>query len=129
VIGVVAGLVVLAAVGVAIALSGTLPSPEPSAKPSTSPEEAVVAATVPAPTISPGVVGADGASVVFEVSHEPVESGDVYRWQRVDGIGGTEVAEGSTITVTGVTPGTPLCIDVQVQRGSKTSEPQRGCSA
>jgi serine/threonine protein kinase len=128
VIAVVAGLVVLAAVGVAIALSGTLPSPEP-AKPSTSSEAAVVPGTVPAPTISPGVAGADGASVVFEVSHEPVESGDVYRWQRVDGIGGTAVAEGSTITVTGVTPGVPLCIDVQVQRGSKTSEPQRGCSA
>ncbi|MDQ0892692.1 serine/threonine-protein kinase [Agromyces ramosus] len=129
VIGAVAGVVVLAAVGLVIALSGTLSAPEPSAKPTTTPDDAVVAVTVPAPTISPGVPGADGASVVFEVSHDPVEDGDLYRWQRADGIGSTQVAEGPSITVTGATPGVPLCIDVQVQRGSKTSEPQRGCSS
>lgn len=129
VIGAVAGVVVLAAVGLVIALSGTLATPEPSAKPTTKPDDAVVAATVPTPTIAPGVPGADGASVVFEVSHEPAEGGDLYRWQRADGVGSTQVAEGPTITVTGATPGVPLCIDVQVQRGSKTSETQRGCSS
>jgi len=128
-IGAAAGVVVLAAVGVVIALSGTLSTPEPSPKPTTTRDDAVVAVTVPTPTISPGVPGADGASVVFDVSHEPVESGDLYRWQRVDGVGSTQVADGPTITVTGTTPGVPLCIDVQVQRGSKTSETQRGCSS
>ena len=129
IIGVAAGVIVLAVIGLAIALSGTLSAPEPEAKPSADPGDALVAVTVPAPTIAPGVPSADGTSVVFEVSHSPAESGDLYRWERADGTGDTEVAEGPTITVTQVTPGTAVCIDVQVQRGSKTSEPQRGCSS
>ena len=129
IIGVAAGIVVLAVVGLAIALSGTLSAPEPEAKPTADPGDALVAATVPAPTIAPGVPSADGTSIVFEVSHEPAESDDLYRWKRADGTGDTQVAEGPTITVTQATPGTAVCIDVQVQRGSKTSEPQRGCSS
>ncbi|MBT2516196.1 protein kinase [Streptomyces sp. ISL-90] len=128
VVGVAAGLVVLVVVGIAIALSGTLSMPEPPATPTGEPDDAVVAATVPAPTVSPGVPSADGTSVEFAVSHEPVGSGDVYRWKRADGSGNAQVTEGPTITVSGATPGVPLCIDVQVQRGSKTSEPQRGCT-
>ena len=89
----------------------------------------MLAVTVPAPTVAPGVPSADGASVEFAVSHEPVESGDVYRWKRADGSGNAQVAEGPTIMISGATPGVPLCIDVQVQRGSKTSEPQRACTS
>ncbi|RXZ67307.1 serine/threonine-protein kinase [Agromyces albus] len=128
VIGVAAGVVVLAVVGIAIALSGTLSMPTPPTTPTAKPDDALLAATVPMPTISPGVPSADGASVAFEVSHEPIENGDVYRWKRADGSGSAQVSEGPTITISGATPGVPLCIDVQVQRGSKTSEPQRGCS-
>ena len=80
------------------------------------------------PVVESGVRSADGTSVTFPVSHSEAEDGDRYRWQRADGSGTTEVAEGPAIVVPGVAAGERVCIDVQVQRGSKTSEPQTGCT-
>ena len=127
IIGAAAALVIAVAVGVAIAMSGSIARTRGRARADLAGEDAVIAATVPAPTVEPGVTSADGASVVFAVSHEGAEDGDRYRWKRADGSGQTEVTEGSTITVAAAGAG-DVCIDVQVQRGSKTSEPVRGCS-
>lgn len=128
VVGIAAGVVVVAAVGIAVALSGTLqqgPS-DPTAAPSD--QDAILAATVPAPVVEAGVRSADGVSVSFPVSHPSAEDGDRYRWHRADGSGSTEVAEGPAIVVAGVSSGERVCIEVQVQRGSKTSEPVTGCT-
>jgi hypothetical protein len=127
VVGIAAAVVVLAVVGVAIALSGTMTTPPPATKPPTS-EDAVLAQTVPMPEVAPGVPAADGTVVTFAVSHENVEDGDRYRWTRADGSGSTQVAEGPSITVEGVAPGSRTCIEVQVQRGSKVSDPVTGCT-
>jgi len=127
IIGVTAALVVAAVIAVTIALSGSVAPPAAEAGPTSPGEDAVIAATVPAPTVEPGVTSADGTSVAFAVSHDHAEDGDRYRWKRADGSGQTEVTEASTITVAGSAAGA-VCIDVQVQRGSKTSEPVRGCS-
>lgn len=128
IIGIAAGLVVVAAIGIAVALSGTLQqgAPDPTAAPSD--EDAILAATVPAPVVEDGVRSADGASVAFPVSHPGAEDGDRYRWQRADGSGSTEVADGPAIVVAGVSTEERVCIEVQVQRGSKTSEPVTGCT-
>ena len=128
IVAVAAGLVVVAAVGVAVALAGTL---QPgAASPTTAPsgQDAVIAATVPAPVVEAGVRSDDGASVSFPVSHPGAEDGDRYRWQRADGSGSVEVAEGPSIVVAGVGAAERVCIEVQVQRGSKTSEPVTGCT-
>jgi serine/threonine protein kinase len=127
IVGVAAALVVAAVVGVTIALSGSVAPPAAETGPTSPGEDAVIAATVPAPTVEPGVTSADGTSVAFAVSHDDAEDGDRYRWKRADGSGQTAVAEGPTITVAGPAAAA-VCIDVQVQRGSKTSEPVRGCS-
>jgi eukaryotic-like serine/threonine-protein kinase len=128
IVGVAASVVVLAVIAIAIALSGTIQ--QDAADPAQVPtgEDAVIAATVPMPVVESGVRSADGTSVTFPVSHSDAEDGDRYRWQRADGSGTTEVAEGPVIVVPGVTAGERVCIDVQVQRGSKTSEPQTGCT-
>ena len=110
--------------GIAVALSGTL-APEPAVKPTAGGEDAVIAQTVPAPTVA--YEGVDGTSVVFAVSHDPAEDGDLYRWLRADGSGDVAVSEGPTIAVDNSAGGV-VCIDVQVQRGSKTSEEIRECS-
>ena len=96
--------------------------------PSAPGEDAVIAATVPAPTVEPGVTNADGTSVVFAVSHDDAEDGDRYRWKRADGSGRPTVADGPDDHGRRRRPPGGRCIDVQVQRGSKTSEPVRGCS-
>lgn len=128
VIGIVAGVVVAAMIGIAIAMSGTLsetPAVE-TAKPGG--ENAVVAGAVPAPVVSTGVASADGSSVAFEVSHTDPEEGDLYRWTLSDGSGEKQVSKGPTITVEGTSAGIRTCIDVQVQRGSKVSEAKTGCT-
>ena len=129
IVGIVAAVVVVGAIGVAIALSGTLQqgAPEPTTAPVS--EDAVIAATVPTPKVEPGVPAPNGTGVSFAVSHENAEDGDRYRWQRADGSGQTEVADGPTILVDGVGAGDRVCIDVQVQRGSKTSETTTGCTS
>jgi eukaryotic-like serine/threonine-protein kinase len=122
----VAGIAVIVAVGAAVVLGGSLGGP--GAGPETSgtmPEDAVIAASVPAPEVEPGQVS-DGRAV-FTVRHDGAEDGDRYRWQRADGSGSTAVSDGPEIVVEGVAAGQTVCIDVQVQRGSKTSETVTGC--
>ena len=128
IIGIAAAVVVLAVVGVAIALSGTISAPPTAQTERPTSGDAVVAATVPAPVVSTGVASADTSAVVFEVSHTGTEDGDRYRWSRSDGSGDPQVSEGPTITVDGVAPGATICIDVQVQRGSKLSDSRTGCT-
>ena len=127
IIGVAAAVVVAGAIGVAIAMSGTLQGqPDPTTSPDS--EDAIVEATVPTPVVDAGTPSVDGATVSFPVSHEGAEDGDRYRWHRADGSGSTEVADGPTIVVADVGAGERVCIEVQVQRGSKTSEPVTGCT-
>ena len=128
IVGTAAGLVVVAAIGVAVALSGTIQHGDAEHTAAPTAEDAVLAATVPAPVVESGVRSEDGASVSFAVSHPNAEDGDRYRWQRADGSGSTEVADGPEIVVSGVQAGERICIDVQVQRDSKTSETARGCT-
>ncbi|MFE5672002.1 serine/threonine-protein kinase [Agromyces sp. NPDC056523] len=118
----------LVAVGAAIALGGALGGPGGDTGATDAPsEDAVIAARVPAPDVADGVRAADG-SVVFAVTHADAQDGDRYRWHRADGSGATAVATGPEIVVEGVAAGATVCIEVQVQRGSKTSEPVTGCS-
>ena len=128
-IAVAASAVLVAAIGAAAALGGAIGGPEGADPVSTGtpPEDAVVAARVPVPQVGAGAPAADG-TVVFAVSHDGAEDGDRYRWQRSDGSGSTAVASGPEIVVDGVAAGATVCIDVQVQRGSKTSEPVTGCA-
>ena len=128
IVGAAAAVVVVAAIGIAVALSGTLQQDQPDPTAAPSGEDAIVAATVPAPQVDVGIRSADGSTVSFAVSHATAEDGDRYRWQRADGSGSTEVADGPTIVVAGVGAGERVCIEVQVQRGSKTSEPATGCT-
>ncbi|HET6672625.1 MAG TPA: protein kinase [Agromyces sp.] len=129
VVGIAAAVVVVGAIGIAIALSATLQqgAPDPTTAPVS--EDAILEATVPTPEVEPGVPAADGSGISFAVSHENAKDGDRYRWQRADGSGPTEVADGPTILVEGVGAGDRVCIDVQVQRGSKTSETTTGCTS
>ncbi|GAA1832954.1 serine/threonine-protein kinase [Agromyces salentinus] len=128
VVAIVAAVIVLGAVATAIVMSGSLPGPEAKPPATSAGEDAVAEATVPKPTVEPGVRSADGTSVSFAVSVDGAEDGDLFRWVRSDGSGTVQVAEASPIVVEGVDAGATVCIDVQTQRGSKTSEPEKGCT-
>ncbi|ANJ26697.1 serine/threonine-protein kinase [Agromyces aureus] len=128
VIGVAAGVVVALAVVAAVVFSGGLPQPEAEAPVKSDDRDAVAEATVPMPVVAPGVPSADGTSVSFEVSLDDAEEGDRFRWARSDGSGSVQLAASSPIVVDGVAAGQTICIDVQTQRGSRTSEPAKGCT-
>jgi serine/threonine protein kinase len=128
VVALVAAVVVIGAVVTAIVMSGSLPGPEAKPPASSPGEDAIAEVTVPMPTVAPGVRTADGAGVAFDVSVADAEEGDLFRWVRSDGSTPVQVADGSPIVVEGVAPGTTVCIEVQTQRGSKTSEPATGCT-
>lgn len=127
-IGAAASVAIVAAAGAAIVLGGALGPGDADPATPVAVEDAVIAATVPAPELEPGEPAGDGR-VVFEVRHDDPEEGDRYRWRTVDGSGSTAIADGPEIVVEGVAAGRTVCIEVQVQRGSKTSEPVTGCSA
>lgn len=127
IIGVAAGVVVAAVIGVAIAMSGTLSAP-PIVETDRAGGENAVVDSIPKPVVSTGVASSDGTSVTFQVSHSGGENGDRYRWTLSDGSGDPQISEGATITVGGVAAGVRTCIDVQVQRGSKVSDPTTGCT-
>ena len=124
-----ASVALVAAVGAAVVLGGSIGGPDGSepAPTDASSEDAIIAARVPAPEVGASEARADG-TVVFTVSHDDAEEGDRYRWRRADGSGATAVAAGPEIVVDGVAAGATVCIEVQVQRGSKTSEPVTGCT-
>ncbi|SFR75234.1 Serine/threonine protein kinase [Agromyces sp. CF514] len=128
VVGIVAGAVVAIAVAAAVVLSGTLPKPEAEAPVKSAGQDAVAEATVPVPEVAIGVPAADGTSVSFEVAIDEPEEGDRWRWRRSDGSGTVQVADASPIVVDGVAAGQKTCIDVQTQRGSRTSEPVTSCT-
>ncbi|GAA1949970.1 serine/threonine-protein kinase [Agromyces allii] len=128
VIGIAAGVVVAVAVTAAVVLSGALPRPEAEAPVKSVDRDAVAEATVPMPEVAPGVPSADGTSVSFAVTVGDAEEGDRFRWARSDGSGSVQLAETSPIVVDSVSAGQTICIDVQTQRGSRTSDPVTGCT-
>jgi hypothetical protein len=87
-----------------------------------------VETAVGAPVPGTAVASADGTSVTFTWMNPDPHKGDVFRWQRTDGAAGADQSEMSSTAktqavVTGVAPGTNVCIDVQVLRDGHLSDP------
>jgi len=130
-LAVVIGLGIVAAVIVGIVL--LVPREAPAAlKHTTSGGPIDIAAAVPTPVIGTAALSADGTSATFTWSDPSPVKGDSYVWQRTDGAGSDEVTPTSTPTasVTGVTPGTTVCIQVSIVRSGETSaEPLKACTS
>jgi serine/threonine protein kinase len=131
VLGVVIGVVVVAAVIVAIALF--VPRGNPAAtKPSNSGGAPIdIGTAVPAPVIGTAALSADGTSATFTWTDPSPVKGDSYVWQRTDGAGTDDVTPTTspTASVTGVTPGTTVCIQVSIVRSGETSaDPLKACT-
>lgn len=130
-LAVVIGLGITAAVIVGIVL--LVPRGAPAApKTTTSGGPIDITAAVPTPVIGTAALSADGTSATFTWSDPSPVKGDSYVWQRTDGAGSDEVTPTSTPTasVTGVTPGTTVCIQVSIVRSGETSaDPLKACTS
>ena len=87
---------------------------------------AVAGIAVPAPEVTAEVAG---GSATFTLVNPDAVEGDRFRWEPADGSGSPSVLDpGQDAVVVDAPAGTTVCIDVQVQRGSKLSDPTRGCT-
>jgi serine/threonine protein kinase len=128
---IVGGLLVVAAIVVFIAL--VVPRTSPTSAPSNSVtgKPLDVGSVVPTPVLGTGALGADGTSATFTWSNPEPVTGDSYLWQRTDGAGTNDANPtlAATATVTGITPGTKVCISVSIVRSGVTSpNPLKACT-
>ena len=125
---------ILAAVGgflvVAAVIAGVVvfaPHGTPAAtKPSTTGAPLDVGTQL-APAVAGAVIlSADGTAATFTWTNPGPQNGDQFRWQRTDGAAPNKNVTTSGVAqavVTGIAPGTNVCIDVRILRQGNLSEP------
>ena len=128
VIGALAGLAILAVV-LAIVFGGGAVRPSTSASPSSSGDSAIVGPSVPQAVNGSAQPSADGTSVVFSWSNPHPKKGDVYYWARSETPADRVATPDTTATVTGVVPGSKVCINVEIGRSGATGDPLVICTA
>ncbi|WP_353810207.1 serine/threonine-protein kinase [Agromyces sp. SYSU T00194] len=119
-------LVVGASIAAAVLLGEGLAPAGDDAAPGSS-GSAVAGVAVPAPEVTAEVVDGDA---VFTLANTDAVEGDRFRWAPADGSGAPAVLEPGVdrVVVASVVDGVTTCIDVQVQRGGRLSDPVRGCT-
>jgi hypothetical protein len=126
VVGVVAALAV--AIIVVVALLAPRSSPAPISTPRQSGGSALVGPSVPQATQGVAVPSADGTSVAFSWTNPSPKAGDVYYWANAETPEDRQATHETEATVTGVVPGSRVCINVEVGRSGATGEPLAICT-
>ena len=88
---------------------------------------AVVDQSVPDPENGLGTPSADGTAVTFTWDNPDEEDGDSYRYARSETPNDRLPADGSSVTIEGVTAGALVCIDAYIQRAGQLSNPLTIC--
>lgn len=128
-IGAGAGAVVVLGVAAAIVANLVAPPTAPST-PGAGPgdDDTIAVTVVPPPVLVSAVRAPDGASATFTWKTADAEKGDQYTWVREGTTNGPSVVADPTVTVKGLTPGAPVCIDVATVRAGRTSETLKACA-
>ncbi len=91
-----------------------------------------VGAVVPTPVIDKAVLSPDGTSATFTWTNPDPAKGDSYVWQRTDGAaqgGATPTTVGKAV-ISGVSPGTVVCVQVSIDRAGELSPaPLKACTS
>ena len=86
--------------------------------------------SVPDPTLGSAVRSADGTSVTFTWKNPKPKPGDYYQWVEEGTTHGATTTKTAQATVTGLTPGSGVCIDVAIVRDGRTSpNPLKACTS
>ena len=126
-IGGLAGLAILAIV-LAIIIGGNAVRPSTSPSPTSTGGSAIVGPSVPQPTNGVAQPSADGTSVVFSWTNPHPKKGDVYYWAQSETPADRVATPNTTATVTGVVPGSKVCINVEIGRSGATGDPLVICT-
>jgi len=120
-IGGLAGLAILAIV-FAIVFGGKAVRSSTTPSPSSSGGSAIVGPRVPQATDGVAQPSADGTSVAFSWTNPHPQKGDVYYWARSETPADRVATPDTTATVTGVVPGSKVCINVEIGRSGATGD-------
>jgi len=101
--------------------------------------------TLPTPTatggsaVAPGVIesategvatpSADGTSVMFSWDNPDQHDDDVYYWARAESPSDRQAVRETEVTVTGIVPGSRVCVNVEIGRAGRTSQPLVICTS
>lgn len=125
ILAVVGGVLVVAAVIVGVVLFAPHGTPA-ATRPSATGAPLDVGTQLASAVAGTATVSADGTTATFTWTNPESQEGDQFRWQRTDGaatntdVTTTEVPEA---VVTGIAPGTNVCIDVRILRNGALSDP------
>ncbi|HWD63524.1 MAG TPA: serine/threonine-protein kinase [Humibacter sp.] len=130
IVGVVAAvIVVIVAVVVTIALVPHGSTPKPAAHSAGGDDGTIQVSSVPDPKLKSAVRSADGTSVTFTWTNPKPKANDHYEWQQEGTTHGAETTNTPTATVTGLTPGSAVCVDVRIIRsGVASPNPLKACN-
>jgi len=126
--GIAAVVLIGGAVTASIPLGGGVPDPEVTDSPGQAGGDALVVESIPTPTVG-SVVPGDGILTFTIVNPDP-EQGDAFVWKRSDRPDSEPLKPISTdqVVVDGYTPGSTVCIEVSIRRGTKVSpQPLEEC--
>ena len=131
VIGIISAVAVLligAVIAASVIFGGTrAEKPEANETDEPSGGSAIVDQSVPNPENGVGTPSADGTSVTFTWENPDEDDGDSYRFARSETPNDRMPADGPSVTIDGVTPGTLVCIDAYIQRAGQLSNPLTIC--
>lgn len=128
VIGVLAVLSIVA-IAIAVQLGGATVRPSTTPTASSSGGSALVGPSVPQATNGVARPSADGTSVDFSWTNPSPKGGDVYYWARSETPADRHATHTTTATVTGVVPGSKVCINVEIGRAGATGDVLAICTA
>jgi serine/threonine protein kinase len=118
------GVIVLVLVVAAVIVFAVVPKGGDKAGPTSAPPAGggtIDVSVVPKPTDGAAVISPDGTSVVFTWTNPKPKAGDTYLWARAEAPDANTPTSTATATVTGVVPGSKVCINVAVLRDGNTS--------
>jgi hypothetical protein len=116
-------------VGAAV-VAGALTAPSSApARPGAGDDGTVAVTVVPPPVLVSAVRAAGGASATFTWKTSDPQPGDRFTWAQEGTTSGPSVTDRPTVTLTGLTPGAPVCIDIATVRAGRTSQPLKACAS
>ncbi|SDH29494.1 Serine/threonine protein kinase [Leifsonia sp. 98AMF] len=128
-IGVGAAAVVVLAVAAAV-VANLVAAPSTSTGPGAQPSDggSIAVTVVPPPVLVSAVRAPDGASATFTWKTADAQKDDQFTWQQEGTTNGPSVTAERKVTLTNLTPGVPVCIDVATVRAGRTSEQLKACA-
>lgn len=127
-IGAGAAAVVVLGIAAAVVANVLAPPSSPSSPGAGTDGGSVAVTVVPPPVLVSAVRAPDGASATFAWKTDGPQKGDQFTWVQEGTTNGPALTAEPKVTVAGLTPGVPVCIDITTVRSGRTSEQLKACA-